>query len=120
VRRIFATLLMALIGFPLISPAFLASDAESTLPACCRRNGSHHCSILARQSRAAGPAVETGRCLSFPVATALPGNRAASSPGISRTIFCGLISHAASRPQAQALYRVSYSRTGQKRGPPAL
>ena len=117
-RRLFAILLMALLSFPLIGPALLASDAESKLPACCRRNGSHHCSIMAQQSHAAGPAIETGRCPSFPVAAALPGNRTVSSLGVSHAIFCGLISHPASRPQTEALCRISYSRTGQKRGPP--
>lgn len=117
-RRIFAILLMALISFPLISPALLASDMDSKLPACCRRNGSHHCSIMAWQSHAAGPAIETGRCLSFPVATAFLGNQTVSSPGMSQTIVGGLVSHPASPTQAEALCRMSYSRAGQKRGPP--
>jgi len=118
VRRIFAILLMALLSFPLIGPALLASDADSKLPTCCRRNGSHHCSIIARQSHAAGPAIETGRCLSFPVATAFPGNQTLSSPVILEAIVGGLISHPASPAQAEALCRISYSRAGQKRGPP--
>jgi len=118
VRRIFAIVLLALLSFPLISPALLAYDADSKLPACCRRNGSHHCSIVAQQSRSAGPAIETGRCPAFPVAAALPGNPAATSPGVSQAIFCGLVSHPASRPQAEALCRIAYSRAGQKRGPP--
>jgi hypothetical protein len=118
VRRIFAILLMAFLSFPLISPALLASDADSKLPACCRRSGSHHCSIMARQSHAAGPAIETGRCLSFPVATAFPGNPTVSSPGMSQAIAGALVSHPASPQQAEALCRISYSRAGQKRGPP--
>ena len=36
-------LLLALFSFSLISPAVLASDADSKLPACCKRNGKHHC-----------------------------------------------------------------------------
>jgi hypothetical protein len=119
-RRILAIMLLALFSFPLISPALLASDTDAKLPACCRRNGSHHCSIVVGQPRAAGPAIETGRCASFPVTAAFPGSRTLSSLGISPAIFCGLVSHPASRPPAEALCRISYSRAGQKRGPPTF
>ena len=120
VRRILAILLMAVFSFPLIGPALLASDTDSNLPACCRRSGSHQCSIMARRSPAAGPAVEAGKCVSFPVTTVFPGNPTAGSPGISQVDFGGLIGHSASRPQAEALCRISYSRAGQKRGPPTF
>lgn len=120
VRRILAILLMAVFCFPLIGPALFASDADSNLPACCRRNGSHQCSIMARRSQAAGPAVEAGKCFSFPVTTVFPGNRTAGSPGIAQVNFSGLVSHPAARPPAEALCRISYSRAGQKRGPPTF
>lgn len=43
-QRILAILLLVLIGFPPLTPAF-GSDSESNLPACCRRTGAHHCSL---------------------------------------------------------------------------
>ncbi len=46
-RRISAVLLLVLFGVSLLAPAF-ASEADSNLPACCRRAGKHHCSMAAR------------------------------------------------------------------------
>lgn len=118
-RRISAILLMALFSFSLISPAVFAPDAESNLPACCRRSGKHHCAMTASQSESSsGPTLQTGRCPSFSTGQAVPANRTVSLPGNSQAIFAGLVSHPASRPQTQALCRISYSRAGQKRGPP--
>lgn len=119
-RRICAILLLALLSFPLLSPALLASDAETKLPACCRRSGIHRCSILARDQQANGPALQTASCPSFPAAIAFLGNRNASSLGIAPPLVCSFTSHPAARPQAEALCRISYSRAGQKRGPPTV
>src|SRR5271154_3680093 len=45
-RRVSATLFVALLSLSsigsLITPALSAADTESS-PACCRRNGKHHC-----------------------------------------------------------------------------
>ena len=38
-RRVPAILLLAVFSFSLISPALFASETESNLPACCRRDG---------------------------------------------------------------------------------
>jgi hypothetical protein len=43
-RRTVASLLLGLVSFPLIAPLLLA-DTDSDLPACCRRDGKHHCSM---------------------------------------------------------------------------
>ena len=119
-RRISAILLMALFSLSLISPAVFASDADSNLPACCRRAGKHHCAMTASQLGASGPAVQTGRCPVFPAGEAVPANRPVSLPGTAQVVFAGLASHPASRPQTEALCRISYSRAAQKRGPPTL
>ncbi len=117
-RRISAIVLMALLSFPLISTAFLASDADSKLPACCRRAGQHHCAMTASQSESSGPTVQAGKCPSFPTGKAIPANRTISLTGISLAVFAGLVSHPTFGPQTEALCRISYSRAGQKRGPP--
>jgi hypothetical protein len=120
-RRMSAILLMALFSFSLISPAVLASDTDSKLPACCRRGGKHHCTMTASQSESSsGRAMQAGRCPFFPTAKAAPASRTVSLPGISQRVFAGLVSHPASRPQTLALCRISYSRAGQKRGPPTF
>ena len=41
-RRALASILLALLSFPLTAPALLAF-ADSALPACCLRHGEHHC-----------------------------------------------------------------------------
>ena len=118
-RRALAILLMAVFSFPLISPALFASDAESNLPACCRRDGKHHCAMMASESESpSGPSLQAARCPSFPAASATPSSPAVSLPPVSQVIFAGLLSHPASCPQTEALCRISYSRAGQKRGPP--
>ena len=120
-RRISAILLMALFSFPLIGPVVFTEDADSKLPPCCRRNGKHHCALMAAQSEStSGPVLQGARCSFFH-----PGQGVPISPGVSlsptsQVIFAGLLSHPASRPQTEALCRISYSRAGQKRGPPIL
>jgi hypothetical protein len=119
VRRISAILMMALFSFSLIGEALFASDADSKLQACCLRDGKHHCTMTASQSESSsGPAVQAVRCPFFPTPKAGPASRTVSLPGISQTIFAGLVSHPAARPQTEALSRISYSRAAQKRGPP--
>jgi len=45
--RTMSGVLLAFFLLPLFAP-FLSSDSESTLPACCRRDGKHHCAMSAR------------------------------------------------------------------------
>jgi hypothetical protein len=117
-RRIFAVLLVGLFSFSLIGPAVFAGDADSKLPACCRRDGAHHCAMMASQAASSGPSVRADRCGFYPAATAIPPGQTVSLPGVAHAIFAGLLSHPASCAQTEALCRSSYSRAGQKRGPP--
>jgi hypothetical protein len=120
-RRTVSILLVSLFSFALIGPAVSASDADSQLPACCRRDGKHHCAMTENQpAPSVGPLLHAARCPSFPAAKAVPASRTLGLVRISQAIFAGLVSHPASRPQTEALYRISYSRAGQKRGPPTL
>jgi hypothetical protein len=48
-RRLLASLLLVLISLSLVSPV-LASAAKSDVPACCLRNGKHHCEMGAELS----------------------------------------------------------------------
>ena len=117
--RMSAILLVGLLSFSLISPAVLAWDAYSSVPACCKRAGQHHCTMTATQSESSsGPSAEAAKCPYYPAAKGVPANPTVSLPGTSRAIFAGLVNHPASRPQTEALGRISYSRTRQKRGPP--
>ena len=45
VKRLLAILLLLALGLPGVAPlfAFSIGEAQNKLPACCRRNGAHHC-----------------------------------------------------------------------------
>jgi hypothetical protein len=60
------------------------------------------------------------RCSSFPLTSALPGDAAYAFLNTSSAIFAALLSHPAVQCQTDALGRISFSRSRQKRGPPAL
>ncbi|HKD05441.1 MAG TPA: DUF2946 family protein [Bryobacteraceae bacterium] len=57
-RRLIASLLLGLISVMLMAPALSASAASGT-PACCRRDGKHHCGTGGGPSSApSGPALQ--------------------------------------------------------------
>ena len=118
-RRVFASLLVALFSFSLIAPAVFASDSDSKLPACCRRDGKHHCSLMAKAASQSGPALRSGPCVYFPTARATPASQFSGLPGVSRAILTGVQVGPASFCRPESLSRISYSQAGQKRGPPA-
>ena len=46
-RRLLSILLLAAFALPLVAPLLaLAQDPDASLPACCRRHGQHHCTML--------------------------------------------------------------------------
>jgi hypothetical protein len=45
VRRAFGILLLLLFSLPLIAPALASAPDDAQLPACCRRDGKHHCAM---------------------------------------------------------------------------
>jgi len=60
-RRTLALLLIALFSTSLFTPLF-AADQRPELPACCRRDGQHHCSMPSpAASQSTRPAVQV-RC----------------------------------------------------------
>lgn len=122
-RRASAISLLAAIGYALIVPLAF-SDPEANLPACCRRTGAHHCAMSNVTKTIDGvstPALQAvlQKCPAFPVSTAVRPGGAAAFPERSQAIFAGLVSHPSIQPQTEARYRVSFSRSRQKRGPPA-
>lgn len=121
VHRASAMLLLALFSFSLISPAVFASDADSKLPACCRRNGKHHCTTMATESESSSvPSVQAARCPFFPAVEGFPANRTVALTRISHAGFHRFVGHLASAPRTESHCHSSYSRAGQKRGPPTF
>jgi hypothetical protein len=121
-RRIWATLLLALLGFTSVTPLVFA-DPDSSRPACCRRDGKHQCamaSMQAQQESSTEPAFRSVRatCPYFPSSGAVPAFSGAAEAEASPAIFAGLVSHPAVHVQSEARYRISFTRTHQKRGPP--
>ncbi len=51
-RRALATFLLSLLTIPAIVPVLLAGDRS--LPACCRRDGKHHCAMSDEAPSGAG------------------------------------------------------------------
>jgi hypothetical protein len=120
-------LLLAAFSVPLIGaligPALLASEVESKLPSCCRRDGKHSCGMASTSSREAepsGPLLRAARCSQFPGAKVAPSQSAPGVIGNTHGISAAVVSQPAAHAQAEILFHVSYNRAGQKRGPPAL
>jgi hypothetical protein len=120
--RASAILLLALFGFLLISPAVVA-DANSNLPACCRKDGKHHCSMTSPdESEESGGALQSVRskCPMFPGSAAAPAHSSAAAARPTDLFFASLVGHPAAHAQTDAPYRVSFSRSLHKRGPPSI
>lgn len=122
-RRAPAILLLLVFSFSLIPPAVFA-DSESKLPACCRRDGKHHCSMTSvtdGPSRASSLALKgtPTKCPLFPTGKAIPAAGKASVPLPTYVSLAPVLSHPTAVVQTEARYRVSFSRAWQERGPPS-
>jgi len=123
-RKLLAIALLAVFGMPFASSLLaLTPKREANLPACCRRNGRHHCmQSTGHDARLTGDkpgfSAAAERCpfMASP-APAVPNHESAGVlPG--RAIFAGLMRHPAVYAETPALWRIHGDRTHQKRGPP--
>jgi hypothetical protein len=120
-RRALASLLLALFSFPLALP-MLRADAASSLPSCCRREGKHKCSMDSGSAETpSGPALRAmqPKCSNYPSASTVPGSYVALLKA-SPSIGASLLRYPSVEAQTEAQYRISFSRSRQKRGPPTL
>jgi hypothetical protein len=123
-HRVAAALLLCVFSFTLIGPVLFARQ-ESKLPACCRKDGRHHCSMAnmgASSSESSGPNLQAAnsRCPVYPSNGVAPAMAKAGVPTLAAEFFAGVVSHPAGHAQTEARRRVSLSRACQKRGPPSL
>jgi hypothetical protein len=124
-RRLFPILLLAVFGLPVVSPLFALSTTEaSRLPACCRRDGKHHCTAsMADQDnltrRGTQFNVPTDKCPYFPSALAAMHKELLALP-IGHAVFASLVGHPSGVAQAESMRRISRDRSRQKRGPPVI
>ena len=118
-RRGVAIALVSLFSCMLIAPLF-ASGSDADLPACCRRNGKHHCAMRmafdAWSQRLHISLVEE-KCPYTPLA-AVAVHSTVYQPAYASLFFAEVVRHPAVAPQTNALWRISFSRARQKRGPP--
>ena len=116
-RRSTSIVLLALFSYLLIAPL---SASDSNLPACCRRNGKHHCamrSALDQWSTRRVISSITEKCPYAPLDT-IAAHEEHHRPSPPWLFFAQLAGHPAEIPQTQALGRTSFHRVRQKRGPP--
>lgn len=119
VHRLAAVLAILVISFALIAPAVASAGISASVPVCCRAHGRHQCSMnldphhAERGVRAACPYSDSqvsGLAHSGSVWLA-PNYEASASGLLWKNIQQG---------QTEAGYRISFSRSRQKRGPPSF
>ena len=124
-RKLLAITLLAFFGLPFASAlSALTPKNEANLPACCKRNGKHHCMMGSQGSETASGehrfthpeekcpyAPATSAAGHYPIAFGLPS---------TQILFSGPIGTPAAIAQAESMCRVARDRSRQKRGPPAV
>jgi hypothetical protein len=118
-RRTIAISLMMLFSWTLIAP-LLASDADANLPACCRRNGRHHC-MMRRMMQLTGTqrgfTAVSEKCPYRPAGACAP-NSPTYKPETASAFHARTVFHPAPAPQTVVRFRISFFRSHQRRGPP--
>jgi len=128
-RRLLSILLFGATLLPLIAPMLsTGAMAESMLPACCRRDGKHHCMMSA-----AARAIILGETNDGAVSVGTPPEQCpyrqrslvavhlqVFTPAATATHSAFLLHAPSAAAQAECLRRISFDRSRQKRGPPSL
>ena len=122
VRRLLSIALLFIFSLPLISPVLaLTASSETNLPACCRRNGAHHCAGMMGSAQSSNGGTNLSaipqRCPAYPAVVA-PVRHGDLSIHAASLIFAEIVSHPAIKLQTEARARVALDRARQKRGPP--
>jgi hypothetical protein len=128
VRRLLAILIALLVGLPTVSPLFALSTGDDlSRPACCRRDGKHHCMLVDMDMSGASSTDRTG--FSAPSVSERCPYGANSVPttahpdwtlDTAQAIFAGVVAHPAVAPQTESKRRISAERSRHKRGPPTI
>jgi hypothetical protein len=123
VRRLIGITLLLLFSSPLMSPLLaLTASTTANLPACCRRNGAHHCMMNTQQTESSSSSINVStipqKCPAYPAAVTQIQHGDLSSHTAS-LIYAEIVSHPSVRTQTEARARVALDRSRQKRGPPS-
>jgi hypothetical protein len=123
-RKLIAIALLVVFGLPLASSLLaLSPTSEANLPACCRKNGKHHCMMsLAEQRRQQGDkpgvAAPAEKCPYCPTALLNIHSQIDFMPQAGQAIYAGLVSHPAVIAQTECKLRIACDKSRGKRGPP--
>ena len=121
-RRVPAILLLAVFSLSLIGPALFA-DTDTNLPACCRRDGQHHCDMMStRTDSASDLSMHTSarRCPFFPKTGALLPHAGPALPTASQSLSAVLLVDRHISAHKEPGHPVALALSHHKRGPPVL
>lgn len=122
--RLLSLLLLLVFGLPTVAPALgLSADPDAGLPACCRRNGAHHCIMsqteLDRMLQGKHFTILRSKCPYYPsAATPLQHQQLALHTHCVTPL--ALSSFVTRVGQIQAWARVAERGARHKRGPPQV
>jgi hypothetical protein len=122
-RRLFSILLLAGLGLLVVSPLFALGTTEaSRLPACCRRDGKHHCvASMADRGNLTQHGTQFGvpaeKCPYCPSALAVTHKELLALP-TGDAIFASLVGHPSGVAQTKSMRPISRDHSRQERGPP--
>jgi hypothetical protein len=119
-RRLSAISLLILLALSLLTPLFGANE-DAAAPACCRRNGAHHCAMGSERSSSQGTAFrENRKCPLYSGFNLLGASAlvALHRPAISFSVR--LKTASLLRRQAEVTRVVTSAREHSKRGPPVV
>jgi hypothetical protein len=123
-RKVLSMLLLAVFGFPLVSPLLaMGTTSNGTLLACCRRSGKHRCagtmadraSSTDRETRLTAP---PEKCPFCPAGVAI-SHHDFPAMAEAESAFALLVTRPSGVVQTESRLRISRDRSRQKRGPPA-
>jgi hypothetical protein len=119
-RRLLAITLLLAFGSPLFVPLFAATaDPDASLPACCRRHGTHHCTMrMAASAADTTPAFNAPPCPLYPTAFIPLRIVTASLAGTQPRSLQSLQIAATPAPQTTLAAQTFASTANLKRGPP--
>ena len=130
-RRLLSISLFLATLLPLIAPVLsIGAMAQSSLPACCKRDGKHHCAMsvedramLMGEDGGASKGVRVSAvCDMCPYRQTAMGavHLQVYVAGVASTHTAGVVRLPSAVAQAECLRRISFDRSRQKRGPPTL
>jgi hypothetical protein len=127
-RRLLSILLFWATLFPTIAPALsTGAMGQSTLPACCRRGGKHHCMMspemralmLREQDGSTRVGTPPEQC-PYRQHSLVASHLQVFTTGAAATHAAFLLREPSVATQAECLRRIAFDRSRQQRGPPTL